>query len=76
MYKWRKEDIEQIIHMRVFLKEYISKPRGKDGLKHYYRQYDRIAKVLMVKNKLDSYSQGRLFNISLPEKVRNKVLSK
>jgi hypothetical protein len=64
------------MHTRVFLEEYVSKPRGKDGLKHYYRQYDRIAKVLVVRNKLDSYSQGRLFIIGLPEKVRNKVLSK
>jgi predicted patatin/cPLA2 family phospholipase len=64
------------MHTRAFLEEYINKPKGKDGLKYYYRQYDRIAKVLIVKNKLDSYSQSRLFIINLPEKVKNKVLSK
>jgi hypothetical protein len=76
MHEWRREDTEQLMYTRMFLEEYVRKPRGKDNLKHYYRQYDRIAKVLVVRNKLDSYSQGRLFIISLPEKVRNKVLSK
>jgi hypothetical protein len=56
MHEWRKEDIEQIMYTRAFLEEYVSKSRGKDGLKHYYRQYDRIAKVLVVRHKLDSYS--------------------
>jgi hypothetical protein len=37
MHEWRREDIEQLIYTRIFLKEYVSKPRGKDGLKHYYR---------------------------------------
>jgi hypothetical protein len=76
MHEWRREDIEQLIYTRIFLEEYVSKPRGKDGLKYYYRQYNRIAKALVVRNELDFYSQGRLFIIGLPEKVRNKVLSK
>jgi hypothetical protein len=76
MHEWRREDTEQLMYTRIFLEEYVSKPRGKDGLKHYYRQYDRIAKVLVARNELDSYSQGRLFILRLPEGVRYKVLSK
>jgi hypothetical protein len=32
--------------------------------------------MLIVRNKLDFYFQGYLFIISLPKKVKNKVLSK
>ena len=74
--EWRKEDAEQIMYTRAFLEEYVNKSRDKDGLKHYYRQYDRIAKVLVLKDELDSYSQGRLFINGLPEGIRHKVLSK
>ena len=74
--EWRKEDTEQLMYTRAFLEEYVSKPRSKDSLKHYYRQYDRIAKVLVLKDELDSYSQGRLFINGLPEGIRHKVLSK
>jgi hypothetical protein len=76
MHEWRKEDVEQIMYTRVFLEEYVSKPRTKDGLKHYYRQYDRISKALVLRDELDSYSQGRLFVAGLPADVRYKVLSK
>lgn len=76
MREWRKEDAEQLMCTRTFLEEYVRKPRGKDGLKHYYRQFDRISKALMAKEELDSYSQGRLFVIGLPEAIRYKVLSK
>ena len=51
MHEWRREDTEQLMYTRIFLEEYVRKPRGKDGLKHYYRQYDRIAKVLVVRNR-------------------------
>jgi hypothetical protein len=37
MHEWRKEDAEQLMYIRTFLEEYVSKPRGKDGLKHCYR---------------------------------------
>jgi hypothetical protein len=76
LHEWRREDTEQIMYTRAFLEEYVGKPRGRDGLKHYYRQYDRISRALVIKDELDSYSQGRLFITGLPEKVRNKVLSK
>ena len=76
IHEWRKEDAEQLMYTRAFLEEYVSKPRDKSGLKHYYRQFDRISKALMAKDELDSYSQGRLFITGLPEEVRYKVLSK
>lgn len=76
LYEWRKEDAEQLMYTRAFLEEYVSKPRDKQGLKHYYRQFDRISKALMDKEELDSYSQGRLFIAGLPEAIRYKVLSK
>ena len=76
MQEWRKEDAEQLMYTRAFLEEYVSKPRDKEGLKHYYRQFDRISKALMAKEELDSYSQGRLFITGLPEGIRYRVLSK
>jgi hypothetical protein len=76
MFEWRREDTEQIMCTRAFLEEYVSKPRGKEGLKHYYRQFDRIFKALVIKDELDSYSQGRLFVAGLPADVRCKVLLK
>jgi hypothetical protein len=76
MQEWRKEDAEQLMYTRTFLEEYVGKPRRKEGLKHYYRQFDRISKELMAKEELDSYSQGRLFVVGLPEVIRYKVLSK
>jgi len=74
--EWRKEDAEQLMYTRAFLEEYVSKPRNKEGLKHYYRQFDRISKALLVKEELDSYSQGRLFITGLPEEIRRKILTK
>jgi len=76
MHEWRKEDAEKIMYTRVFLEEYVSKPSNKDGLKDYYHQYDRISKVLVLRDELDSYSQGRLFVAGFPAEVRYKVLSK
>jgi predicted aspartyl protease len=75
MREWRKEDTEQLMYTRAFLEEYVNKPRSKEGLKHYYRQFDRISKALMAKEELDSYSQGWLFMTGLPEAVRYKILS-
>jgi hypothetical protein len=75
LHEWRREDTEQMMHTRAFLEEYVSKPRSKEGLKRYCRQYDRISKVLVRKNELDVYSQGRLFVIGLPAEVRYEVLS-
>jgi hypothetical protein len=75
LHEWRRQDPEQLMHTRAFLEEYVRKPRGKEGLKHYYRQFNRISKVLMDRKELDSYSQGRLFIIGLPEDIRYEVLS-
>jgi hypothetical protein len=44
------------MYIRVFLEEYVSKPRKKKGLKRYYRHFNRISKVLMDRKELDSYS--------------------
>jgi hypothetical protein len=56
LHEWRREDTEQTMYTRAFLKEYVSKPRDKEGLKHYYRQYNRIARALVIKDGLDFYS--------------------
>jgi hypothetical protein len=63
------------MHTRAFLEEYVRKLRRKEGLKHYCRHFGRISKILMDKKELDSYSQGRLFIIGLPEDIRYEVLS-
>ncbi len=49
MRMWRKEDSEQMIYTRVYLEEYATRPRDKEDLKDYYRQYDMISKELMLK---------------------------
>jgi hypothetical protein len=43
MREWRKEDAEQLMYTRALLEENVSKPRDKEELKHYYRQFDRIS---------------------------------
>jgi hypothetical protein len=74
--EWRKEDTEQLMYTRVLLEEYVAKSREREGLKQYYRQFDRISKVLQDNDKLDAYSRGRLFVLGLPEDVRRRLLSK
>jgi hypothetical protein len=74
--EWRKEDTEQLMYTRALLEEYVAKSREREGLKQYYRQFDRISKVLQDNDKLDAYSRGRLFVLGLPEDVRRRVLSK
>jgi hypothetical protein len=74
--EWRKEDKEQLMYTRPLLEEYVAKERERDGLKQYYRQFDRISKALRGKDELDAYSQGRLFVLGLPEEIRKRVLSK
>jgi hypothetical protein len=74
--EWKKEDTEQLMYTRALLEEYVSKSREREGLKQYYRQFNRISKVLRGNDKLDAYSQGRLFVLGLPEDIRRRVLSK
>ena len=74
--EWRQGDVEQLMYTRPLLEEYVSKPRGRDGLKQYHRQFNRISTALVSKEELDAYSQGRLFVLGLPECVRKMVLSK
>jgi len=74
--EWRQGDVEQLMYTRPLLEEYVSKPRGREGLKQYHRQFNRISTALVGKDELDAYSQGRLFILGLPECVRRVVLSK
>jgi hypothetical protein len=59
-----------LMYTRPFLEEYVNKPRGKEGLRQFERQFDRISSALMDRGKLDAYSQGRLFVTGLPEDVK------
>jgi hypothetical protein len=74
--EWRRGDVEQLMYTRPLLEEFVNQPREKDGLKLYYRQFERISTALTNKGELDDYTRGRLFVMGLPEAVRRTVLTK
>lgn len=68
--KYKDNDLDQLMNSRKFLEALKKKARSKDDdLIHYYQLFASISRDLVLRRRLDLYTQCQWFLQGLPEKV-------